>query len=256
MNDTKKDRYPRRRKQKAVAQVPHNSPADLILEAVKGKISIEHMDKLLEIQLKWQADQARKKYNQHMVNVQKAIPLIAKTLENPQTHSKYASLEEVICKTKSIYTEEGFSISFHEGETEKADHIRVCADVLHSGGHKETYHYDIPLDGVGLKGNPNMTKIHGRASSVSYGRRYLMCMIWNIPTGDDIDGNIINGYIDDKQKGQIVDMIADAGIENDQQPFLEYMGVESVDMILAKDFQKAVSALKAKKKDLAKKGEK
>src|SRR3990167_4563778 len=120
-------------------------------------------------------------------------------------------------------------------------------DILHKAGHKETYHYDVPLDGVGLKGNANMTKIHGKSSSVSYGRRYLMCMIWNIPTQDDNDGN--NGtvvYIDEKELNQVLDMIHDAGA--DLEKFLVYMKVEKPELIEKKDFKTAMAALEAKKK--------
>ncbi|MFH1511130.1 MAG: ERF family protein [Candidatus Woesearchaeota archaeon] len=165
------------------------SPAMMIQMAVQGGADLEKLQGLLDLQMKWEANEARKQYNTSMVLVHKDIPLIGKSLLNPQTHSKYASLDEIICTTKEIYTKEGFSISFNEGETEKADHIRICATVLHQAGHKETYHYDVPLDGKGLRGNSNMTAIHGKASSISYGRRYLMYMIFNIPTGDDDDGN-------------------------------------------------------------------
>ena len=92
-------------------------------------------------------------------------------------------------KTKEVYTSFGFSVSFNEGVAAHPAQVRICAEVLHKQGHKESYFYDVPLDGVGIKGSSFMTKIHAKASSTSYGRRYLMCMIWNISTGDDDDGN-------------------------------------------------------------------
>jgi hypothetical protein len=122
----------------------------------------------------------------------------------------------------------------------------VCADILHSAGHKETYHYDVPLDGKGIQGNANMTKIHGKSSSVSYGRRYLMCMIWNIPTQDD-DGNSagkVVELIDEKEKSQIVDFLAEIG-KGAEPKFLKYMGVGKIEEITKANFSKAISALEA-----------
>ncbi len=164
------------------------SPNQMIQLAIEGNADLEKLEKLLGLQERYEANEARKVFASGFAIVQANIAGVLKTKDNPQTHSKYAGLDSVIETSKPVYTRQGFSIIFYEGKTEVAENIRVCADVLHKAGHKETYHFDVPLDGVGIKGNPNMTKIHGKASSVSYGRRYLLCMIWNIPTQDD-DGN-------------------------------------------------------------------
>lgn len=164
------------------------SPNQMIQLAIEGKADLKKLEKLLELQTRYEANEARKVFASDFAEVQANIDSVLKTKNNPQTHSKYAGLDNVIETAKPVYTQYGFSIIFYEGETGVAENIRVCADVLHKAGHKETYHFDVPLDGVGIKGNANMTKIHGKASSVSYGRRYLLCMIWNIPTQDD-DGN-------------------------------------------------------------------
>lgn len=175
-------------KEKEIAAMQGNSPADMIRMAVSGKADLDKLEKLLALQKDWEANEARKLYASSFATVQANIALVVKTKSNPQTHSKYAALEGIIASSKPIYTAEGFAIIFSEGKPEIENAIRICADVLHRSGHKESYYYDVPLDGVGIKGNANMTRIHGKASSTSYGRRYLMCMIWNIPTGDDDDG--------------------------------------------------------------------
>ncbi len=152
------------------------------------KIDTEQMSKMLEIAERLKATVAREAYAADFAIVQANIDAALKTAYNPQTKSNYAKLEGVIEASKPAYTAQGFSVVFSEGETEKPDHIRVCADVLHRDGHKESSHYDVPLGGVGIAGKVNMTAIHAKATSVTYGRRYLLCMIWNIPT-EDIDGN-------------------------------------------------------------------
>ena len=177
------------KKEKQAPVITGNSPADMIRMAISSNADLDKLEKLLTLQVRWEANEARKVFASAFALVQANIVAVSKTEDNPQTHSKYAGLDSIIKSSKPIYTKEGFSIIFYEGVAPAADEIRICADVLHTAGHKETYYYDVPKDGVGIKGNTNMTKIHGKASSTSYGRRYLMCMIWNIPTGDDDDGN-------------------------------------------------------------------
>ena len=247
------------KKTKAVAVVKEKelvkvgtSPAEMIKMAVEGKADLQQLKELLAIQKDWESNEARKVFTQSFASAQAKIASVIKTKVNPITHSKYADLGDIIVSASRVYTAEGFSVIFYEGDTTVPDSIRVCADILHKAGHKETYHYDVPLDGTGLKGNANMTKIHGKSSSVSYGRRYLMCMVWNIPTQDDNDGN--NGaveYITQEQGNKILDMVTSTG--SSLEKFLTYMSdekkglvVDSIETILKKDYQKAITALSAK----------
>ncbi len=220
------------------------SPAEQALQMLQSGATPEQLDKILDLQLKYEANDARKQFNSAMVEVHKNVTSVKKTLENKQTHSTYASLDNIISHTKKVYTEQGFSIMFYEGKPDFEGHIRVCADVIHSAGHKESYHYDVPLDGVGIKGNANMTKIHGKASSVSYGRRYLMCMIWNIPTGDDDDGNSSGvEVISEKQQSTILDYL---DLAPERKPkFLAHFKIESVGELPASRYNEAMIALKA-----------
>ena len=227
-------------------QITGRSPAELIQMVVAGKGSLEQLKGLLDLQKDWEANEARKVFASSFAIAQANITAVVKTKLNPQTHSKYADLSDIVKSAQPIYTKEGFSVIFYEGDTTAPESIRICADVLHSAGHKETYHYDVPLDGKGIQGNANMTKIHGKSSSTSYARRYLMCMIWNIPTQDD-DGNNAGKLvelIDEKEKSQIVDFLAEIGTGAEAK-FLKYMGVEKIEDITKSNFTKAISALEA-----------
>lgn len=230
-----------------IAEVQKGSPAELIIQAVQNNADLDKLKGLMELQEKWEQMQAKKAYNEEMVLVHREIPLVGKSLTNEQTHSSYASLDHIICKTKDIYTQHGFSVSFYEGETTKPEHIRICADVTHRAGHTQSYYYDVPMDGVGIKGNANMTKIHAKASSTSYGRRYLMCMIWNIPTGDDNDGDAGVEYISEAQLSQIMDIVDNNNINKEK--FLAYLKVGLLNQLPAAKFAMAMTALEAKLKE-------
>lgn len=152
------------------------------------KPDIGYIKGLLEVKREIEADERKAAYAAAFTAAQADIGGVVKTRKNKQTNSMYAGLDDVIEMSKTVCAEHGFSISFSEGVTAAECHIRICATILHKEGHKETPHYDVPLGGVGIQGKVNMTAIHAKATSVSYGQRYLLCMIWNIPT-KDIDGN-------------------------------------------------------------------
>jgi hypothetical protein len=154
-------------------------------------IDVDKIDKVLSMADRREDKEAKKAFFAAISLVQSEVEGVYKTKKNNQTNSMYATLDDVIEVAKPIYTKHGFSVIFSEGKADVEGNIRICADVLHKDGHERAYHHDLAIDDKGIKGSVNKTQIHGKASSISYGRRYLMCMIWNIPTPDN-DGNNTN----------------------------------------------------------------
>lgn len=228
------------------------NPADMIQAAVLSGADLEKLKGVLELQERWDATQARKHYARCFASAQSRIKAVVKSKKNSQTNSSYADLSGVIESTQPIYTDEGFAIIFYEGDTKKENHMRICADVLHELGHKETYFLDVPLDGVGIKGNANMTGIHAKASSTSYGRRYLMCMIWNIPTADN-DGVTATAFISIQELSAIRDMLIDMGDEKNEATLAKTLGVASLEQLPASSFNRAMAVLEARKAQKEKK---
>jgi hypothetical protein len=222
------------------------SPAQLIIETVQKTGNVTDLKELLAIQKEWEANEARKAFAKSFAVVQRNIEAVVKTRTNSQTHSKYADLGDVIESAKPVYTKEGFSIICYEGDCPKEGYMRTFADVLHCAGHKETYHLDLPMDGIGFKGNANMTAIHGKASTSQYARRYLICMILNIPLTDN-DGNTQTAdNITPAQLKTLEDLIKTKGI--DQELLLTFLEVESLEMLPSKFYMKAMSAISVAKK--------
>lgn len=222
------------------------SPAEMIREAVKGGADLDKLEKLLELQIKWETNEARKAFSKDFATAQANIVPVVKKKRNSHTSSNYADLADVIETTQPIYTKEGFSVTFNEADCPKEGHARCTADVLHYMGHREQYHLDIPLDGAGIKGNANMTPIHGKASAMQYARRYLMCMIWNIPTSDN-DGNTMKKEtITAAQLKTLEDVIK--AKEIDKGLLLTYLEIESLDQLPSNQYMKALTAINAAKK--------
>jgi hypothetical protein len=224
------------------------TPAEMIMAAISDKSDLDKIEKLLEIQMKWEQNESRKVYAKSFAIAQEGIMAVIKTKTNAQTKSKYADLGSVIESAKPVYTKEGFSVTFNEADSPKEEHIRIVAEVLHNSGHKESYHFDVPMDGKGIQGNANMTKIHGKASSVSYARRYLMCMIFNIPTADD-DGNAQSlPTITNAQLHTLRDLLISK--ELSEKKLIEYLKIEALENLLASEYTKALTAINSAKKEV------
>ncbi|WP_313415983.1 ERF family protein [Stenotrophomonas sp.] len=150
---------------------------------------VDRLERMWEMHKEMQDRDAARAYADAMKACQKEMPAIQKRGKNKQTNSRYALLEDINRLITPIYTRHGFSLSFGTDRSELADHVGIVCDVMHDGGYSKTYTYDAPIDNVGIKGEKNKTTTHGRGSAISYGRRYLVMMIFNLTIGDDDDGN-------------------------------------------------------------------
>lgn len=157
-------------------------------------VDVGKMERLWTMHERIVARDAEKVFSSAMVATQASMSRVSADAVNPQTRSQYASYAQLDRHLRPIYTANGFSLSFDEGEGAPDGHVRVLCYVSHSAGHTRTYHCDIPADGKGAKGGDVMTKTHAVGSAKSYGKRYLLKDIFNIAVGeDDDDGNAASG---------------------------------------------------------------
>ena len=226
------------------AAIVTTTPMQLIDNAVAKGVDTDQLEKLLALQERWEANESRKAWSNSMVDVHAEIPVIAKHLYNKHTKSSYADLGDVIAQTKKIYTKHGFSIVFHEGKADEPEFFRILADVIHRSGHKEQYYYDAPMEGKGIKGADMMTATHGKASSTSYARRYLMYMIFNIPTGDD-DGNSAEAaeLISEHQLAEIETLASEVKKSLSEPRFLKYYQINDIKELRANQFKSVIASL-------------
>lgn len=157
-------------------------------------VDVEKMERLWAMHEKMQDRQAEQAFSEAMKAAQSEMPTIGKDRHNTQTNSDYATLDAIIQRITPVYTRHGFSLTFDTSDSPLTDHVRVVCRVLHRDGHSKTYSYDTPMDATGIGGKVNKTPTHARGSAITYGRRYLTLMIFNLSTGYDDDGNASSGY--------------------------------------------------------------
>lgn len=156
------------------------------------KVDISKMQFLLDTARALRAEQAETEWREAMAEAQSEMGPINKDLENPSTRSRYTSLAALDTAIRPHYSAHGFAITFDTEVSDKPDHLMVVA-YAERGRHSRRYQIQMPADGKGAQGRDVMSKTHATGSAVTYGRRYLLCMIFNLVTADD-DGARASGY--------------------------------------------------------------
>jgi hypothetical protein len=213
-------------------------------------ISAERLDGFFTLYQRVQADKARKDFTAALVAAQRQMEPVRKNAKNPQTHSMYATFEALDEAARPIYSAHGFAPTYRTEASDKPDHIRVVLSLMHEGGHERDYPIDMPTDGKGPKGNDVMTRTHATGSAFSYGKRYVFGGAFNIITTEkDDDGNRAGGAslpITEAQVNELIKLADDVGA--DKARFCKHYNITSFADILQSQFQKAKSALEAKRK--------
>lgn len=222
------------------------SPVRLIELAIQQNADVEKLEKLMDLQERWDARQSEAAFNTALNRVQANLPKIEKDANNNQTKSKYSRLETVNAALVPVYAAEGFSISWGTDTSPVDGHIRVVGDLSHSSGHTRRYFLDVPLDNVGAQGSVNKTKVHATGSSISYGRRYLTLMMFNASTYDDVDGNQPKPTISEQQEADLKALIEET--KASVPAFLGYYKIKRLSELYAEHYETAVKMLEAKRK--------
>jgi hypothetical protein len=229
----------------ATRETAEGSPAALMLKAMSGGMDLEKLEKMMILQEKWEANQARKAYTAAMSEFKKNPPEIEKDRHveykttSGVTKYDHASLGNVTAKINAALGECGLSAAWTTEQTDAK--VSVTCKITHVLGHFETTSLVAAHDSSGGK-----NAIQALGSTISYLQRYTLLSLTGLASRDmDDDAATPVEFIDDKQLGVILDWINSKGI--DQAKFLIYMGVESPGKIIKGDYDKALAALKLAK---------
>lgn len=208
-------------------------------------VPVERMQQLFHLLKEIQTEDARKAFTAAFPLAQAEMEPVRKDAKSDK--GKYATHLALDSAIRPAYTKHGFGVSFDSADSPLQDHVRLLCILMHTSGYERTYHLDVPADGKGAKGNDVMTKTHAVGSATTYGKRYLLGMVWNIAVHDraDDDGKAASDTgetVSDAQIAALQKLVAEIGGE--EKAFLTYAKVESWDEIRARDFHRHHTALK------------
>jgi hypothetical protein len=202
----------------------------------------------LRMQAKQDAAEERERdFHAAWAAAQAGMKRIAADSANDQTRSRYASLAALDGAIRPIYTENGFAVSY-DTEPLPEGAIRIIG-YLTRDGHTVRRQTDQPCDGKGAKGGDVMTRTHAHKSAITYGRRELLEMLFNLATSKDDDGNAASRplgevkAVSDLQVREISDLLTDT--KSDMVKFLARMKVESLAELRADKFEEIKSYIRS-----------
>ena len=221
-----------------------NSPAEMIRMAVSGGADLEKLGKLLDLQERWEANEARKAYHRAMSEF-KANPIEILKDKKVGYESKtggrvgysHASLANVVRKITKELSKYGLSASWC---TAQNGQISVTCKITHVMGHSEETTLSAPSDTSGSK---NLIQAIG--STITYLERYTLLASLGLATADQDDDAIsVEEFIDETQLKTITDLIK--SLKVDDGKFLAFLEIETLNKMPKRKFQTAMEALKAK----------
>lgn len=194
-----------------------------------------------------QERQARKAYFAAMSVCQKELPVVIKKSNNKHTKSTYADLAAIEEQAMPIIHSHGFGVSFQpDGYGEKGG-LRILWEISHSEGYVRNGVAEIPLDNAGAQGTVNKTGTQAFGSTATYGRRYLLCMLFNISTGDDNDGNRVAAPTAEEPlitKDQLSELRkAIEASSADIEKFCRFFKIEALPDLPAREFERAMNMI-------------
>ncbi|HEU4804477.1 MAG TPA: ERF family protein, partial [Nitrobacter sp.] len=225
--------------------------------ATDPAVDVDKLERLLAMQERVLARDAEQAFHEAMKAAQEDIKPVVANKKNPQTKSDYADLEALSDAIDPIIRSHGFTPSFGSDASPLPDHYRVTCRLAHTAGHARDYHADVPIDTTGIKGERNKTTTHGWGSAMTYGRRYLKLLAFDVTvttkaTRDD-DGNAAgNGAPINKEQVAILNGLADA-VGADKIGFCRCLKIDAIPDLPQFRYTEAVSLLTAKNSSAARK---
>ena len=180
------------------------TPMEMLDRAVTNGASPEALEKLMNLQERWNNRAEKSAYDAAMADMQEDLPIIEKT---KQGHNyKYADWGAIKEQIQPTLSKHGFAITHRIKVAE--NHVVVTAICSHREGHREETEFPLPFDKTGSKND-----VQARGSSVEYGKRYTGCAILGIATKDETDPDAKGeGY----DTSEWTDKIIDAGNRRDE----------------------------------------
>lgn len=206
-----------------------------------SRVDVVKMQALLDMHERVAARQAEIEFNHAMAALQPKLPRIPKhgaiTNKAGGVQSRYARYEDIDEAIRPLLSEHGFSVTY--GIASNPDKIGVTCTVRHIGGHSVTNTVYLPTDSSGAKNG-----VQGVGSTISYGKRYLLCLAFNIVMeGEDTDADQARPATAE-QVQQIRTLMAEA--KADEAKFLAYLQVQRLEDLAETEVPKAINLLRNK----------
>ena len=200
---------------------------------------VEKLEKMLEMQERYEAKEARKSFFKSLSMFQTNMPPVIKSKAGH--NYQYAPLCDITAIANPVLNQYGLAYRFEQAQDDSG--ITVTCIISNFDGHEEKTSMTAPLDTSGSK---NVVQAAG--STVQYLMRYTFIGALGITTADhDSDGRVANQtteLINDDQVNELDQLLESHSANRDK--FLEFFGIAKVSDLYVNNYTKAKRMLKAK----------
>lgn len=222
----------------ATVMVPATiTPMAMIDKAVASGASVEQLKSLMDLQERWEANEARKAFVVAMSAFKADPPDLIKS--STANFGKHASLDHVTEKIGTALSGHGLS---HRWDVDQSNNlIKVTCVITHELGHSERTPIKSEADTSGAKNS-----IQAIGSAITYLQRYSLLAATGLAAREaDDDGTLSEGPITPEQLKALETKIDLVGA--DKIAFIKHLKVDSLAELPASQFKKADAALEAKR---------
>lgn len=187
-----------------------NSPMGMMLSALQHGANLEQIEKMMDLQERWEAAQAKKAYDEAFAAFKSAAIKIIKSenvKDGPLKGKSYAKLHDWVAAVTPALSEHGLSSSWKLTVDDK-DWIEVTCFLRHVGGHEESVSMGGPPDSGGAKNS-----IQARASTKTYLERYTLKAITGLSEQDDDTDGDTPDSARPKEKQKVKHPLGEAGFK-------------------------------------------
>lgn len=155
------------------------TPMEMLNTALTRGADITVLEKLMALQERWEANQARKAFDAAIAEAKGEIGPIVRNAKG-HNEKRYADFAAIAGTVDPVLTRHGLTYRFR---TEQADRIQVTCILSHKDGHSETTTLAGPADKSGAKND-----IQAIGSTLTYLQRYSLIQMLGLATSNDDDG--------------------------------------------------------------------
>lgn len=226
------------------------TPMEMVGRAVASGASIEVVEKLMALHERWEANQARKAFDEAMASAKAEIPVIIKNRQvgfaskksgAASTNYRHEDMGEIARTVDPILSKHGLSYRFRTS-SQPNEPISVTCIVSHRLGHSEENSLMAGRDDTG-----NKNSIQQIGSTITYLQRYTLKAALGLASASDDDGQIADApsqgvpTVTEAQVEELLSLIERSKSTSDK--FCEVAKIETVPDLLAAHFDAAKDML-------------
>lgn len=223
------------------------TPMAMIDRAIASGANIETLERLMALQERWEASEARREFDEAISLARAEIRPIIKTrtvdfsTAKGRTNYTYEDLASISDAVDPILSRHGLSYRYRSAQD--GPKVRVTCIISHSRGHREETSLEAHNDETG-----NKNSIQAVGSALTYLQRYSLKLALGLAAAPDDDARAANGdmpkTIDAAQFRYLRDMIEESN--SVEAKVLEFAGVASLEELTQVQFKKVEAALRGR----------